>query len=364
MFASSNKIYRLNLKGNEAITDSTTKLTYPPEYINLKKYEEELKTSVIEVFDSKNQKGENSDCLENSFLQKKINRTRSEKSDISDSEKEDNNFIYDINNNIINDDDYDYLSNQPNPNEIVDFNNDIDNQNMNRHISIEKSENIQISETDESFRHDNLRKELQKRPMNSVKIVIEGFIKNKKLNLNLDKVFGTSFEQNRAALDLNIYEILCLEKDNKKILEVADEELSGENKEKFRYFLIQKLKFIFEKYINNEKEFVINGKKYIIEEFKTLNDIIEEKREKNIKKKNNNNNIINKNVNTENKKRKTYNTNYSEAKIVKFEEMSKKFLNNIKNGFFDERIKRKKKNVFFIYKTIKKFDDLIEKEND
>ena len=362
MFASTNKIYRLNLKGNEAITDSTTKYTYPPGYINLKKYEEELKTSVIEVFDSKNQKGENSACLENSFLQKKINRTRSEKSDISDSEKEDNNFIYNINNNIINDDDYDYLSNQPNPNEIVDFNNDIDNQNMNQHISIEKSENIQISETDESSRHDNLRKELQKKPMNSVKKVIEGFIKNKKLNSNLDKVFGTSFEQNRAALDLYIYQILCLEKDNKKILEEADEELSGENKEKFRYFLIQKLKFIFEKYINNEKEFVINDKKYIIEEFKTLNDIIEEKREKNIKKKNNNN-IINKNVNTENKKRKTYNTNYSEAKIVKFEEMSKKFLNNIKNGFFDERKKRKKKNVFFIFKTIKKFDDLIKKEN-
>ena len=44
--------------------------------------------------------------------------------------------------------------------------------------------------------------------------------------------------------------------------------------------------------------------------------------------------------------------------------MSKMFLKNIKNGFFDERKKRKKKIVFFIFKTIKKFDDLIEKEND
>jgi len=358
MYASDNKLYPLNLRWNEAITDSTTKFTHSSEYINIIKNEEELKTIISEVFPSQNQKGENN----NSFLRNKTNRTRSEKSDISDSEKEDDDNIYNINNNILNDDN-DYQSNQSNPNEIVDFNIDIDNQDINQHISIEEIANIQISETDESFRNDNLIKELQKKPMNSVKKVIEGFIKNKKLNLNLDKVFGTSFEQNRAALDLNIYEILCLEKDNKKILEEADEELSGENKEKFRYFLKQKFHFIFKKYINNEKEFVINGKKYIIEEFKTLNDVIEEKREKNIKKENNNN-INDNNFNTENKKRKTYNTNYSEAKIVKFEQMSKMFLKNIKNGFFDERKKRKKKNIFFIYKTIKKFDELIKKESE
>ena len=357
MYASTNKLYPLNLRLNEGITDSTTKYTYPPGYINIIKNEEELKTIISEVFPSQNQKGENN----NSFLRNKTNRTRSEKSDISDSEKEDDDNIYNINNNILNDDN-DYQSNQPNPNEIIDFNIDIDNQDINQHIPIEEIVNIQISETDESFRNDNLIKELQKKPMNSVKKVIEGFIKNKKLNLNLDKVFGTSFEQNRAALDLHIYQILCLEKNNKKILEEVDGKLSGENKEKFRYFLKQKFYFIFEKYINNEKEFVINSKKYIIEEFKTLNDIIEEKREKNIKKENNNN-IIDNNFNTENKKRKTYNTNYSEAKIVKFEEISKNFLKNIKNGFFDERKKRKKKNIFFIYKTIKKFDDLIKKES-
>ena len=68
--------------------------------------------------------------------------------------------------------------------------------------------------------------------MNSIKKVIEKIIK-KKLVLNLDKVFGSSIKQNRAALDLCIYEILCINKKNKIILEKVISDKSIENKDLF-----------------------------------------------------------------------------------------------------------------------------------
>ena len=200
--------------------------------------------------------------------------------------------------------------------------------------------------------------------MNITRKVMEGIL-NIKFNLvNLDDVFGTCFKQNRAALELHIYKILCFNKNNKKILLEAYAKLSEEDKEKIDYFVTRKFKFIFQKYIKNEKEFVINEKKITINEFKTLDEVIKEKKninytKKKIIKKDNNNN-----KNENNKKRKPYNKNYSEAKIENFQKFSKKFLVNINNGFFCERNKRKNKFIFFIYKAIKKFDDIIKKENE
>ena len=96
-----------------------------------------------------------------------------------------------------------------------------------------------------------------------------------------------------------------------------------------------------------------------------MDEVIKEKKNKNNPKENSNNNDKNKDNNNSNtKKRKPYNKNYSEAKIKEFEKNSKYFLKNINNGYFSERNNRKNRNIFFTYETIKKFDDIIKKENE
>lgn len=390
MDVSSNKRYFIDLKANEALTGVTTRFT---DNENFNNFEKKVETYVSKIFNSKNSKDDNSDIFNISFTRKKSNRSKSEKSEnssVSDIEDEKSKGILnEANSNKIDySNNYDIINNmdmnntdefQFNNNEILDNNNLINNQNVNHDLinnqntiqnlvnNQNQNQNIQnkINKIQEYIRLDNTKKELLKKPMNIIKKVIERIINTKFYLVNLDDVFGSCLKQNRAALELHIYEILYFNKDNKKILLEAEMNLSEEDKEIFNYLVTRKFKFIFEKYIKNEKEFVINNKKITIDEFKTLDEVIKEKKNKNNPKENSNNNDKNKANNNGNaKKRKTYNKNYSEAKIKEFEKNSKYFLKNINNGYFSERNNRKNRNIFFTYETIKKFDDIIKKENE
>jgi len=390
MDVSSNKRYFIDLKANEALTGVTTRFT---DNENFNNFEKKVETYVSKILNSKNSKDDNSDIFNISFIRKKSNRSKSEKSEnssVSDIEDEkskgisneanSNKIDYSNNYDIINNMDMNNTDEfQLNINEILDNNNLINNQNVNHDLinnqntiqnlvnNQNQNQNIQnkINKIQEYIRLDNTKKELLKKPMNIIKKVIERIINTKFYLVNLDDVFGSCLKQNRAALELHIYEILYFNKDNKKILLEAEMNLSEEDKEIFNYLVTRKFKFIFEKYIKNEKEFVINNKKITIDEFKTLDEVIKEKKNKNNPKENSNNNDKNKANNNGNaKKRKTYNKNYSEAKIKEFEKNSKYFLKNINNGYFSERNNRKNRNIFFTYETIKKFDDIIKKENE
>ena len=124
-------------------------------------------------------------------------------------------------------------------------------------------------------RNDNLRKETIKKPVNSVKDVIEKIGKIK-IKINLDDVFGTNYIQNRAVLKLKIYEIFCINPSNKKILEEAKPD--PENEIIFEYLLTRTYEFIYEKFINNIPIFKIGGKDIEIKELNTFDDIIKERR--------------------------------------------------------------------------------------
>lgn len=378
MSVSSNKLLDLKLKGNETLTGISTKFSiHTSEFYNQKKYEKEIKTGVLEIFDSKNTYDEKVIDLENSLIEKNSsssNSVKSEKSYISSSDNEENIKIFanDINlnkknsfNNDINKNKDDTGDEESNNKEILKYNIIIRHPNINQNIQAENINNNNINQLEKTSqsefpRLDNIIKELLKKPMNSIKKVIEKIIK-KKLVLNLDKVFGSSIKQNRAALDLCIYEILCINKKNKIILEKVISDKSIENKDLFYYILTKKFSFFYEKYINNQKEFVINDQNVTIENFKTFNEVLKEKQEKKNSEKNdiNNNNILNKK-----RKRNPYNKNISEEKIKKFEEYSKNFLPYIKCGFFDERKKKQKNKFFFVIKTIDELENLIEKENE
>ena len=390
MDVSSNKRYFIDLKANEALTGVTTRFT---DNENFNNFEKKVETYVSKILNSKNSKDDNSDIFNISFIRKKSNRSKSEKSEnssVSDIEDEKSKGI----SNEANSDKIDYSNNydiinnmdmnntdefQFNNNEILDNNNLINNQNtiqnlinnQNQNQNLINTQNIsqniqnKTNKIQEYIRLDNIIKELLKKPMNIIKKVIERIINKKFYLVNLDDIFGSCLKQNRAALELHIYEILYFNKDNKKILLEAEMNLSEEDNEIFNYLVTRKFKFIFEKYIKNEKEFVINNKKITIDEFKTLDEVIKEKKNKNNPKENSNNNDKNKvNNNGNAKKRKPYDKNYSEAKIEEFEKNSKNFLKNINNGFLSERNNRKNMRIFFTYETIKKFDDIIKKENE
>ena len=390
MDVSSNKRYFIDLKANEALTGVTTRFT---DNENFNNFEKKVETYVSKILNSKNSKDDNSDIFKISFIRKKSNRSKSEKSEnssVSDIEDEKSKGI----SNEANSDKIDYSNNydiinnmdmnntnefQFNNNEILDNNNLINNQNVNHDLinnqntiqnlvnNQNQNQNIQnkINKIQEYIRLDNTIKELLKKPMNNIKKVLESIINKKFFLVNLDDVFGSCLKQNRAALELHIYEILYFNKDNKKILLEAEMNLSEEDNEIFNYLVTRKFKFIFEKYIKNEKVFVINNKKITIDEFKTLDEVIKEKKnKKNTKENSNKNDKNNANNNGNVKKRKPYDKKYSEAKIEEFEKNSKDFLKNINNGYLSERNNRKNMRIFFTYETIKKFDDIIKKENE
>ena len=224
-------------------------------------------------------------------------------------------------------------------NEIIINNGDIITNNINKNKKNKTKKNQKI-------RDDNLRKEVLKTPFNILKKYLEK-IGDIKLKVNLDNVFGSRFCQNRAALYLQIYTILNFNKANKSILEQAEPE--PDKNDIFFYLLTRPYNFIFLKYINNNKQFQIKGEKITIKEFKTLDEVVKEKKA----------DLKNNNKITDEER------NDISAKIKKFEEISKGFLKNIENGYFDERNKKKKpkkEKIFFIIRTIDKFENFVQEE--
>ena len=195
-------------------------------------------------------------------------------------------------------------------------------------------------------RNDNLRKEIMKIPANIVRHIIEKII-NAKLSINLDEIFGFNYRQNRAALNLKIYEILCFKLDNKIILENAKP--NKEDEKIFLYLLTRTYEFIYENYINNNRIFKI-GEDYIeIKEFKIFEDIIRERYDKSGKE------LVDISE-TRNKSKK-----YGEKDMNEFIKTSKDYFKKLKNGLFEERTPKKVK--FFVLRIIDKFEDYINNEN-
>ena len=195
-------------------------------------------------------------------------------------------------------------------------------------------------------RNDNLRKEIMKIPANIVRHIIEKII-NAKLSINLDEIFGFNYRQNRAALNLKIYEILCFKLDNKIILENAKP--NKEDEKIFLYLLTRTYEFIYENYINNNRIFKIGGDYIEIKEFKIFDDIIKERYNKSGKE------LVDISE-TRNKSKK-----YGEKDMNEFIKTSKDYFKKLKNGLFEERTPKKVK--FFVLRIIDKFEDYINNEN-
>ena len=304
------------------------------------------------IFDNENQGQSNKDKVissfdeflekkfdEDNFLQKKTLRSYNSedeqisldnmsKSDINLSDKHGklNQEFFDNNNNLF----------CMNPN--------IENINLN--LTTKAQTNNIINFEKKISRNDNLRKEIMKIPANIVRHIIEKII-NAKLSINLDEIFGFNYRQNRAALNLKIYEILCFKLDNKIILENAKP--NKEDEKIFLYLLTRTYEFIYENYINNNRIFKIGEDFIEIKEFKIFDDIIKERYNKSGKE------LVDISE-TRNKSKK-----YDEKDMNEFIKTSKDYFKKLKNGLFEERTPKKVK--FFVLRIIDKFEDYINNEN-
>ena len=304
------------------------------------------------IFDNENQGQSNKDKVissfdeflekkfdEDNFLQKKTLRSYNSedeqisldnmsKSDINLSDKHGklNQEFFDNNNNLF----------CMNPN--------IENINLN--LTTKAQTNNIINFEKKISRNDNLRKEIMKIPANIVRHIIEKII-NAKLSINLDEIFGFNYRQNRAALNLKIYEILCFKLDNKIILENAKP--NKEDEKIFLYLLTRTYEFIYENYINNNRIFKIGGDYIEIKEFKIFDDIIRERYNKLGKE-------LDEIYETGNKSKK-----YGEKDMNEFIKTSKDYFEKLKNRLFEERTPKKVK--FFVLRIIDKFEDYINNEN-
>ena len=231
-----------------------------------------------------------------------------------------------------------------NNNNLFCMNPNIENINLN--ITTKAQTNNIINFEKKISRNDNLRKEIMKIPANIVRHIIEKII-NAKLSINLDEIFGFNYRQNRAALNLKIYEILCFKLDNKIILENAKP--NKEDEKIFLYLLTRTYEFIYENYINNNRIFKIGEDFIEIKEFKIFDDIIKERYNKSGKE------LVDISE-TRNKSKK-----YDEKDMNEFIKTSKDYFKKLKNGLFEERTPKKVK--FFVLRIIDKFEDYINNEN-
>ena len=197
-------------------------------------------------------------------------------------------------------------------------------------ISLNSGES-ESKEQEEDKKKDNSRKEALKAPIPRIKQIIDKIIGSKLEDVNLNFLFG-SVEQNKKILTWKMYQIFCISKKNRKI--IKDCEPSNERDRKLFYFLLSRsYKFLFCKYYKDEKNFNIEGNDEKIDNFPTLNEIIEERKNKFYKKEN------------------------EEQKINNFKEASKSVYKNFKDVNGRERTPKKLKKV-----TLSKFEDYLEKE--
>ena len=316
------------------LTKETTKRS---NFNSIKNNKQSTEENILSIFNPKNEKEKSGDYIENKTYSMEIDQNFEEDQKLSlDEYFEDNNIdkIARIN------------SNKKAKNKKEEINNNI---NINKKEEQLKSNNeININN---DTRKDNLRKEIMKKPVNIVKKVAEKIGKIK-LNINLNDVFGTNYEQNKATLDLKIYEILCLNKDNIKKLEEV--KLNQEDEKIFNYLLTRTYEFIYENYLNNNRIFKIGKNLVEIKEFKTFNDIINKRRNKTKKEK-----IKIKDEYGKIKEKEI--GKYNENEMNEFIKTSKEYFKQLRNGFFDKR-KQKNNKIFIVVKSIARFEDFIKNE--
>ena len=316
------------------LTKETTKRS---NFNSIKNNKQSTEENILSIFNPKNEKEKSGDYIGNKTYSMEIDQNFEEDQKLSlDEYFEDNNIdkIARIN------------SNKKAKNKKEEINNNI---NINKKEEQLKSNNeININN---DTRKDNLRKEIMKKPVNIVKKVAEKIGKIK-LNINLNDVFGTNYEQNKATLDLKIYEILCLNKDNIKKLEEV--KLNPEEEKIFNYLLTRTYEFIYENYLNNNRIFKIGKNLVEIKEFKTFNDIINKRRNKTKKEK-----IKIKDEYGKIKEKEI--GKYNENEMNEFIKTSKEYFKQLRNGFFDKR-KQKNNKIFIVVKSIARFEDYIKNE--
>ena len=317
------------------LTKETTKRS---NFNSIKNNKQSTEENILSIFNPKNEKEKSGDYIGNKTYSMEIDQNFEEDQKLSLDEYFENNNIDKI--ARIN-------SNKKTKNKKEEINN-INLNNINKKEEQLKSNNeININN---DTRKDNLRKEIMKKPVNIVKKVAEKIGKIK-LNINLNDVFGTNYEQNKATLDLKIYEILCLNKDNIKKLEEV--KLNPEEEKIFNYLLTRTYEFIYENYLNNNRIFKIGKNLVEIKELKTFNDIINKRRNKTkkIKVKDEYGNV--KEIEKEIK--------YNENEMNEFIGTSKEYFKQLRNGFFDKR-KQKNNKIFIVVKSIARFEDYIKNE--
>ena len=144
----------------------------------------------------------------------------------------------------------------------------------------EKTESKKKDKEIKEFNKDDSIKEVFRIFLFIVKILIEA-LGNIVLRNPNDLIGGIG--QNKKILEAKVYQLFCYYEENLTEFKNAN----PENETLFNYFSTRTLKFLFKKYYNNCHHFRIEGKEYKhIQEFKTLGDILNEKKKKFYKKKN------------------------------------------------------------------------------
>ena len=205
-----------------------------------------------------------------------------------------------------------------------------------------KFRNIQILKEGDRFpRKYALMLKSLKIPFPSLVKLIEylGNKKSKLIKMNLDKVFSST-GKNKEKLNLNLEQLICSPgyENNKKILEKI-KPIDEENKKIYEYFLSKQYKFLLENFFNNKKkEFNINEEKIIVSQFKTIDEVLEEKYSKYSKE----------------------SLNEKLARIQNIKTMTKIILDNFEHDWEERKPRNKKRK--FIFKKKKKSQTTLNKD--
>lgn len=196
-----------------------------------------------------------------------------------------------------------------------------------------EEEDIEKNYIINKFNKDNYIKACLKSPYSWLVKLIEKYGGIKLARVNLKNVFGGT-TQNKISLERKLYQIICFDEKNKKILINAKP-----NDEKiFNYFLSSEYKFLLNKYYDNDnnknKTFNIDGKDVKIEDFKTFEEV---KKIKKIKY-------------------------YSDENIGNFRSAVSIVLNNFEG--YEERKPKKEGGCMTKFEYIKKFENIEEGNED
>ena len=124
------------------------------------------------------------------------------------------------------------------------------------------------------FNRDDSIKEVLKSVINQNKDFLERKFPDLRLIcFDLKDILGGT-DQNKIVIDSYLYQVLSYNEENKKNLE----KLEPKDKVSYNYFMTRKIKFLLGKCFFGSRLFIIEGKEVIIEDFKILSDIIEQRK--------------------------------------------------------------------------------------